>query len=268
MNKQARGSRCSAETQRTGALFSQPAFEPARLTDNGVAASLAAAWGREVTVSPRAALAVLSLAAAAVAAEVHAERAAAVLRLVWLDPTDIAAGSELAARAEAESLLARMGVTVSWRRGVAGELMQKGEVWVIVVGEGPQADGNSMLLGATRRSLVCPAVWVRLPNVRRAVGVFRSSSLFALSPVERRQVSVALGRVIAHEVVHAVAPSIPHGTGLTAAILTRRELQAGTIPVDPEVALAVQAAVRGNPFFTPPAATMLAAQAEAQQKDR
>ena len=74
-----------------------------RLTDNGVAASLAAAWGREVTVSPRAALAVLSLATAAVAAEVHA---APVLRLVWLDPTDIAAGSELVARAEAEALLA------------------------------------------------------------------------------------------------------------------------------------------------------------------
>jgi hypothetical protein len=216
-------------------------------------------------VSPRAALAVLSLAAAAVAAEVHADP---VLRLVWLDPTDIAAGSELVARAEAEALLARMGVTVSWRRGGAGELMQKDEVWVIVVGEGPQADGNSILLGATRRGLVSPAVWVRLPNVRRAVGVFRSSSLFALSPVERRQVSVALGRVVAHEVVHAVAPSIPHGTGLTAAILTRRELRALTIPVDPEVALAVQAAVRGNPFFTPPAATMLAAQAEAQQKDR
>jgi len=223
----------------------------------------------EVTVSPRAAVAVLSLAAVPVAGEVDAEHASPVLRLVWVDPTDVAAGSELAARAEAEALLSGMGVAVSWRRGSAGELMQKNEVWVILVGEGPGAASDTLVLGSTRKSgSVAPAVWVRVPNVRRAVGVPRGPSLFGLFPIERRLVAVALGRVIAHEVVHAVAPSVPHGTGLTSANLTRRQLRAPTIPVEPEVAFAVQAALRGSPVFAPAASSVMAAHAEAQPKDR
>jgi hypothetical protein len=65
-----------------------------------------------------------------------------------------------------------------------------------------------------------------------------------------------------------VAPSVPHGTGLTAANLTRRQLRSPTITVDPEVALAVQASLRGSPVFAPPAASLLAAQAEVPDKDR
>jgi hypothetical protein len=222
----------------------------------------------EGLVSPRAALAVLSLAAVPVAAEIDTAPAVPVLHLVWVDPTDVATGSELVARAEAETLLSRMGVTVSWRRGTPGEQMQRGEIWVILVGESPESRSDSVVLGATKRGAVCPAVWVRVPNVRRALGVARGPSLFGLAGFERRLVSVAIGRVIAHEVVHVVAPSVPHGTGLTAANLTRSQLRAPTIAVEAEVALAVQASLRGSPVFALAATGVLAAQAEVPDKDR
>ena len=37
-----------------------------------------------------------------------------------------------------------------------------------------------------------------------------------------RDLSLALGRVVAHELVHALAPSVPHGTGLMSASLSYR----------------------------------------------
>jgi hypothetical protein len=219
-------------------------------------------------MSPRAALVVLCFAAVPGAAETSTPATVPVLRLVWVDPADTGVGSELAARAEADALLSRMGVTTSWRRGTAGEPMQKGEVWVILVGESPDSRSDSIVLGATKRGALCPAIWVRVPNIRRAVGVPRGPSLFGLAGFERHMVSVAIGRVIAHEVVHAVAPSVPHGTGLTAANLTRNQLRAPTLGVETEVALAVQASLRGNPVFASPAAGVMAAQSELPDKDR
>jgi hypothetical protein len=218
-------------------------------------------------VSPRTPLVVLCLAAVPLSAEVGTPPVP-VLRLVWADPTNAATGSELAARGEADSLLSRMGVTVSWRRGVAGEQLQRGEIWVIFVGEGPGAGSDPIVLGATKRGAVCPAIWVRVPNIRKAIGVPRGASLSGLAGFERRLVAVAIGRVIAHEVVHAVAPSVPHGTGLTASNLTRNQLRAPTITVDAEVGLAVQASLRGNPVFASPATGVMAAQSEVPDKDR
>jgi hypothetical protein len=70
--------------------------------------------------------------------------------------------------------------------------------------------------------------------------------------------------VIAHEVVHARIPSLPHGTGLMSGSLTRRQLTVGSIAFEPEVAFALQAALRGDPVFTPPATDVRTTGAQAQ----
>jgi hypothetical protein len=59
--------------------------------------------------------------------------------------------------------------------------------------------------------------------------------------------------------VDALAPSVPHGTGLVAAILSRRQLTAATLPVDPEVSLSVRAFLRGEPSLPRADAGALAA---------
>jgi hypothetical protein len=221
-------------------------------------------------MSPRAAFAILGLAAATAAAGDTAVSVPAI-RLVWLDPIHAGEGAEFLAHAEVETLLARMGVKASWRRGVPGELMRKDEVAVILVGDQPRS-ASYFVLGATMRTQTCPAVWIRVPNVRRALGVRVGASLRELSASEQRLVAVALGRVIAHEVVHAVAPWLAHGSGLTSATLTGQQLRAPSIGVDSETALAVQAGARGNPVLAPPATEVLAARSAvpdaAPDKDR
>jgi hypothetical protein len=221
-------------------------------------------------MSPRAAFAIVGLLAAPAAAA-DATLAAPSIRLTWIDPIGAGAGSETLARAEVETLLARMGVRASWRRGVPGELMRKDEVAVILVGDQPPS-GSEFVLGATKRTQTCPAVWIRVPNIRRALGVRSEGPVGGLSTSEQRLVSIAVGRVIAHEVVHAVAPGVPHGSGLTSATLTGQQLRAPSIAVEPEAALAVEAAARGIPVQVPPASEVMAARSAlpdaAPDKDR
>jgi hypothetical protein len=79
-----------------------------------------------------------------------------------------------------------------------------------------------------------------------------------MAPPASRALAIALGRVVAHEVVHALAPSVPHGTGLMSALLTCRQLTAPSIPFETEVGLAVQAALRGDPLGPSPDTGVLA----------
>jgi hypothetical protein len=83
--------------------------------------------------------------------------------------------------------------------------------------------------------------------------------MVTLEPVSVRAFGIALGRVVAHELVHALAPSVPHGTGLMAEKLTCRQLTRPTLTFDPEVGLAVRAALRGEPSLAPSDAGTLAA---------
>jgi len=226
-----------------------------------------AVGAREWCMGPRVAVAVLSLAAVPIdGGTVRADGAGPVLRLVWFDPSEIASGSESVARAETATLLARMGATVQWRRGTSGEVDRNDGVWVILVGEGPPDSGEAVL-GATRKGhSAAPVVWVRVPNVQAAIGISRSWSLLGLRPDEQRRLAVALGRVIAHEVVHAVVPSVPHGTGLMSGGLSRRQLTAMSISVELDVALALQAALRNNHLVVPLGAGLLAADTRAREE--
>lgn len=220
-------------------------------------------------MSPRVAFAVLSLAAVPASGGPVRSVQAEALRLVWFDPLDVASGSESVARAEATELLARMGVSVSWRRSTSPEIIRIGEIWVTVLGDGPQGASGPLVLGAThKRQSPASVVWVRAPNVRAVLGIPRNRSVVSLTPVERRRLAVALGRVVAHEVVHARVPSLPHGTGLMSGTLTRRQLTADSIPFEPDVAFALQAALRGDPVFVPAGNRVLATGAPQQEMDR
>jgi hypothetical protein len=132
-------------------------------------------------------------------------------------------------------------------------------VRVILLDRPATREHGAPVLGATPPAFaVAPYVWVHLPGLRSSLGlgpglVVRRDARAA------RVLGVAVGRVIAHEVVHALAPSVPHGTGLMSASLTRRQLTAPSIPFEPEVALAVRAALRGDVPLPQPDTGVLAA---------
>lgn len=185
--------------------------------------------------------------------------ASPVLRLVWVDPTGVGVGAEAVARDEASSLLRKMGATVSWRRGDAGEPARPGEVRVILLDRTTESSGKAVL-GATPPLFEgAPFVWVHVRSVRAVIGLDPRGSVLTLSLPASRALAIALGRVVAHELVHALAPSVPHGTGLMSSGLTTSQLTSPSIPFEPEVGLAIQAALRGDPLGPRPDAGVLAA---------
>jgi hypothetical protein len=188
---------------------------------------------------------------------------ASSLALVWMDPAGVALGVEGMARDEARSLLGKMGVPVSWRRGKAGEVSRTGEVRVILLDRAAQRGSGVPILGATpERFEAAPLVWIHVPNVRGALGLSPERPAVVSDFTSLRVLGIALGRVVAHELVHALAPSVSHGTGLMSMALTRRQLTAPTLAFDPEVGVAVRAALRGEPPL-PPAGTGVVASAAA-----
>jgi hypothetical protein len=185
--------------------------------------------------------------------------ASPALRLVWMDPTGVGVGVEALARDETRSLLRKMGATVSWRRGEKSEMANPGEVRVILLDRTADSSGKPVLGATPPRFDVAPFVWVHVPSVRAVLGLNPRGSAFTMPPPAWRALAIALGRVVAHELVHALAPSVPHGTGLMSASLTNRQLTAPSIPVETEVGLAVQAALRGDPLGPRPDTGVLAA---------
>lgn len=190
------------------------------------------------------------------------------VRLVWTDPAGAAVGLEAWARRESEDLLRMMGVSSSWRRGRAGELSREGEVRIILLDRHAAREPGVPVLGATPQTFaVSPFVWVHLPGVRSAIGLRARQGGALLDPPDARALGLAVGRVIAHELVHALAPSVAHGTGLMSASLSRRQLTAQSLPIDAEVGLAVQAALRGDvPLPRPETGVLSAATAEEERE--
>ena len=171
----------------------------------------------------------------------------ATLHLAWLDPSGAAGGVAEMARSEVRSILGEAGLQIVWRRASTGELARPGEVLVILLAR-RLADGPSghPILGSTppgrRRH---PHVWIHVVSERAVMGLESPAIIEELAPGSRRRLGVALGRVMAHEVVHAVAPSVVHGTALMSETLTRGDLDAIRISLDPAAAVAVRDAALG-----------------------
>jgi len=178
-------------------------------------------------------------------------------RLVWLDPAGAAFGTEAMVRPEVARVLRAMGVSASWRRGESHELAREGELRVIFLNRGAERGQGVPVLGATPASFQGERfLWVHVPSVRAAVGVQPSGA--SLDVHSARRLGIALARVIAHEVVHALAPSLPHGSGLMSARLDRRMLTDASIAVDPQVGLALRTAILGATPASRPTDTILA----------
>jgi hypothetical protein len=184
---------------------------------------------------------------------------AAVARLAWLDPSGVARGFEAIAQPEVSRLLAEMGVASSWRNAGPGELAQPGEVRVIFLNlPGGHATGLPVL-GATPSQVDdTPHVWIHVPSVGEAVGLQRYTPGALLELSEERRMGIGLARVVAHEVVHALVPTLPHGKGLMAPRLDRRMLTAPGIGVDARLGMAVREALTGAPSDTPDAPALAA----------
>jgi hypothetical protein len=135
---------------------------------------------------------------------------AAGIELVRLPPVT----RELMVR-ELNEVLAPGGVGLRWRWTTPRSVTRPDQLRVVFLdSRGRGAHRGRTFLACSGLTGPVTSVWVYVPNVTAALGR-RTGHLLALGGM--RELGTALGRVLAHEIVHVLAPELPHGEGLMAA---------------------------------------------------
>jgi hypothetical protein len=169
-----------------------------------------------------------------------------VLRVAWQDPTGCARGLEPIALAELARLLGRMGLAVRWRVDSGSARPVSDEVRVVVLDRAAMISGCPRLGASPVSRLAGPVAWVHLPSVQATLGMRPGALTWRRDPRARWVLGIAVGRVAAHETVHAVAPGVPHGRGLMSEKLHQGLLTGPAPPIAREVTLGVRAALAGR----------------------
>jgi len=152
------------------------------------------------------------------------------LRLVWSDPLQ---GLPFSFDYVARELASTLSVRVAWRPAPSEYRLAPHEILVVLLDSEPPGSLGSGVMGSTTRGLVPKTLWVMLPNVKRTLWRDLASSPSFLPGFSRAQLARAVARVVAHEVLHVVAPAVPHASrGLMRSHLGRAELIRKELRVD------------------------------------
>ena len=144
------------------------------------------------------------------------------LRLVWIDVVGSASYALPSATREATAILGDAGVATAWRVATPSTETTDDELKILVMGDAGDGPRRSRrVMGCTHRGEHSRTTWVYLSSVLWALGL-QSPAGRGLLAHEQEEVGRALGRVVAHEIVHVVAPDLPHRRdGLMAGRLSR-----------------------------------------------
>jgi hypothetical protein len=195
-----------------------------------------------------------------------AEPAPAALTLVWFDVQNQLPEGFPTMASEVRAIFEEIGVRVAWRQARPGDTFGEGaqrEIAVIGLAEDTSAARRERaILGlVVREAEPIRALWTFVGSIRRTLGIDAAEGA-PPGPVEASLLARALARVIAHEVVHALAPDHPHaGAGLMKHALSRAVLLGPRRPLGAECARSVQTALAGppvNPGFAAPGELSLA----------
>jgi hypothetical protein len=174
------------------------------------------------------------LAATSVPAAARGRQCLVETRLQWVDVAGLAHFAYPAMAGEAKSILAEHGVCADLARAAPSSVRTSGEIGVILLRTMGGSGVGRHIMGATRsRDPRNATVWVYFDEVAAALGL-AGRPKESWNPIERAAFGRALGRVAAHEIVHALLPQRPHDpAGLMAASLGRRELTAFALVAPP-----------------------------------
>jgi hypothetical protein len=170
------------------------------------------------------------------------------LSLLWVDVTGVARLAFPEAARETVDLLRRMGVRASIRAGDTRSVSTGSELTVVVLpARTPGTRLDHSVMGATHRTPDgARAIWVYAAGVAATLGLGSGAGPLWSLP-QRREFGRALGRVVAHELVHAIAPARPHvNGGLMSARMGRALLLRSDLAVDTATAAAFRAALGGQ----------------------
>ncbi|HKC14274.1 MAG TPA: hypothetical protein VKI41_19785 [Vicinamibacteria bacterium] len=138
------------------------------------------------------------------------------LVLVWFDPDGLLPSAFEPLGREVAATFREIGVEVAWRQGGPGRSCADGpvpELPVILLPADPRRGNEAAhVMGLViRNQRPTRAVWVFLSSLRWTLG--DPAPERPLNSRQEREVALALARVVAHEVVHAIAPDEPHSRG-------------------------------------------------------
>ena len=165
------------------------------------------------------------------------------ISLLWFDPRGSLPGGFETVRQEVARIFREIGVEVRWTLGGLGTVYGGAgvpEVPVILLPDVPvpSSDGQHVMGLVMKRQEPSRAVWVFVKSVRWTLGHDLRRPLRTEGD-EGRELAFAVARVVAHEVVHSIAPEEPHTRGgLMSHSLNRDTLLGRRIPVDAQCAAA------------------------------
>ena len=161
------------------------------------------------------------------------------LALVFYDPQGALPRGFDRFAAEVQWIFRGLGVEASWRVGGGYGESPIPEVPVILLARDPKKGrGQARVMGLVRRDQEPQrAVWLFMDGVRFALGDPRAGDVDKGGAVAR-----ALARVAAHEIVHAIAPDVPHAAvGLMRHALDKRFLLGKRVAIDARCATSFRA---------------------------
>jgi len=173
------------------------------------------------------------------------------LTIVWADPDRLLRFGFESMAEEVVEIFEDAGIEVEWRKSVRG-LDAARSIPIIV--HLTSSSSETWRLRQHTMGLMIPRP---RSGLRRVIRVFFDEILRTLAlefdnsrmPSARETMLLArgLGRVVAHEIVHAVAPDAPHAaTGLMQLQLNRAHLQMPSLRLSTESTNALQAGLRSN----------------------
>ena len=168
------------------------------------------------------------------------------VHLAWFDPADLVPGLCGSVAEETGAILRGVGVGTQWRRATSSDLARADEISVIFVAHSAASPTGKdrAVLGATPiEARGNRKVWVHAPQVLAAAVAGSRFRPGSLTPRDQMRFVRALARVIVHEVVHAVAPEVPHGEGVMSECLTRKLLTSDPLLIGPEVGTGLHSAL-------------------------
>jgi len=166
-----------------------------------------------------------------------------LVQILWFDPSRaLPEGLDLV-RPEVDGIFHGIGVELRWTLGGLGTVYGESdvpEVPVILLPDDPDRSRRERrVMGLVMRNQEpTRAIWVFTNAVRWTLG-HDPRAADTPTEAEREELALAVARVVAHEVVHAIAPDEPHSRkGLMSHRLNRGFLLGRGAPVDTQCAAA------------------------------
>jgi hypothetical protein len=132
--------------------------------------------------------------------------------VLWVEAVSVPGAIKDAMVREAGDVLGPLGVRLVWRTGPPETESEPDEVRVVPLGPARRQTKTERLgrvLGATSTGDGPRTIWIDYANVAWVSGT-STEKLVSADVRSRLRVGVAMGRVLSHEVIHALVPGLPH----------------------------------------------------------